>query len=94
MCESIDAIDENIAYINKIVSDLQNYTKPLKPNIEKVNLKELFRSMLIMANISHAVTLEVNVDDELTVKSDFDYLLRALTNLLLMRSKPCQMAEN
>ena len=83
MCESIDAIDENIAYINKIVSDLQNYTKPLKPNIEKVNLKELFRSMLIMANISHAVTLEVNVDDELTVKSDFDYLLRALTNLAI-----------
>ena len=49
MQESIDAIDENIVYINKIVSDLQDYTRPLKPNIEKVNLKDLINSTFIVA---------------------------------------------
>ena len=38
MEESLDAIEENIYYINKIVSDLQDYTRPLKPTLEKVIL--------------------------------------------------------
>ena len=32
--ESIDSINQNLGYINKIVSDLQDYTRPLKPNLQ------------------------------------------------------------
>ena len=33
--ESVDSVNENLGYINKIVSDLQDYTRPLKPNITR-----------------------------------------------------------
>ena len=39
--ESIDAVNENLTYIDKIVSDLQDYTRPLKPSIQEANLSEL-----------------------------------------------------
>ena len=43
IAESIAAINENIAYINKIVSDLQDYTRNLKPTKSTVNLNEANR---------------------------------------------------
>ena len=33
--ESLNNIEENLYYIDKIVADLQDYTKPLKPNLGK-----------------------------------------------------------
>ncbi|HUK85213.1 MAG TPA: PAS domain S-box protein, partial [Candidatus Acidoferrum sp.] len=44
--ESIDAINENLSYINKIVSDLQDYTRPLKPSIQEANLSELIEGTI------------------------------------------------
>ncbi|HYA77638.1 MAG TPA: ATP-binding protein, partial [Verrucomicrobiae bacterium] len=83
MLESIEAIDENILYINKIVSDLQDYTRQLKPNIEEFNLKDLVDNVLLMIKVTTHVTTEVIIDSNLTVKSDAAFLRRVLTNLVL-----------
>ncbi|MCW3996917.1 MAG: PAS domain S-box protein [Candidatus Bathyarchaeota archaeon] len=83
MDESIDAIDKNIAYINKIVSDLQDYTRPLKPNVEKVNLTELIAGTLLVENIPNNIETLVNVARELYVRTDPAYLRRALSNLII-----------
>lgn len=83
MEESIEAIDENIVYINKIVSDLQDYTRPLKPNIEAVNLKDLINSTLIVTNIPENIHAEVNAKANLILKVDAAYLRRVLTNLIV-----------
>jgi signal transduction histidine kinase len=83
MEESIESIEENIVYINKIVSDLQDYTRPLKPNIEEVNLKDLINNTLITANIPENVQAEVYVKANLILKVDAAYLRRVLTNLVV-----------
>ena len=83
MLESIEAIDENILYINKIVSDLQDYTRQLKPNIEEFNLKDLVDNVLLMIKVTMHVSTEVIINSNLTVKSDAAFLRRVLTNLVL-----------
>ena len=45
IAESISSINDNIAYINKIVSDLQDYTRTLAINPAAVNLKDLFNNI-------------------------------------------------
>ncbi len=81
MQESTEAIEENITYINKIISDLQDYTRPLKPNIEEVNLKELISSTLTMTNIPRTIQTQIIVPEKIVIKSDAAYLRRILTNL-------------
>lgn len=38
--ESLCSIQEHVDYINKIISDLQDYSRPLKPDLVSVNLCE------------------------------------------------------
>lgn len=81
MEESVEAIEENTAYINKIVSDLQDYTRPLTPNIVEINIKDLIKSTLIVVNIPENIKTEVTIQENLSLKVDPTYLRRALTNL-------------
>ena len=81
MQESLDSIEENILYINKIVSDLQDYTRPLKPIFEEIHLNELVNATLTKANIPSKIETEVNVKD-LQLTSDISYLKRTLSNLI------------
>ena len=41
--ESLDAVEKNVEYINKIVTDLQDYARPLKPFAGKPIWKTLSR---------------------------------------------------
>jgi PAS domain S-box-containing protein len=80
--ESLDSLESNIAYVNKIVSDLQDYTKALKPSIEEVNIKEIIWSTL-STNIQTNIETEVIVEDSLCVKADRTYLKRVMSNLVI-----------
>jgi PAS domain S-box-containing protein len=81
--ESIDAIEENLSYINKIVSDLQDYTRPLKPNLRLTNLNDLLNDTLLVCNIPKNIEAEVAIPKELNIRTDPDHLKRALTNLVI-----------
>lgn len=83
MEESLDAIEENIYYINKIVSDLQDYTRPLKPTLEKIKIKELIDNTIIVNNIPEKIKIELVADERLILNADPAYLRRALTNLIV-----------
>ena len=39
--ESLDEIEKNIDYINKIVQDLQDYARPLNPQAEEADMKQI-----------------------------------------------------
>ena len=43
--ESINMIQEQVEYINKIVSDLQDYARPLNPEYAMVDLSDLVVSV-------------------------------------------------
>ena len=76
-------IEEQTSYINKIVSDLQDYSKRLSPLIEEIDLKQLLENLLISTETDENVTMTSEIKDDVKkVKVDPDYLKRILTNLI------------
>jgi two-component system cell cycle sensor histidine kinase/response regulator CckA len=88
MKESLNTIEEQMNYVNKIVSDLQDYAKPLKPKIEEVNVKDIVQTVLSSIDVSQN-NQEKNIEIEVLVHKDLCslpvdkiYLQRILQNLI------------
>jgi signal transduction histidine kinase len=79
--ESLDAINYNITYIDKIVSDLQDYTRELYAECSSVQLKELVEKVLAERKIEANIAVEALVGD-IEFKTDVTFLKRILTNLI------------
>jgi len=81
--ESLDGIENNILYINKIVVDLQDFARPITPVIKKVDLGVLFKDVLykkaIPKNVEASSKVEDNTED---LSADPELLKRVLTNLV------------
>lgn len=83
MLESITSIEENLFYIDKIVADLQDYTKPLKPNKEKVNIEKAIEEALLIVIIPSNLQVNISIEKNFpTLTADFSMLKRALINLI------------
>ncbi len=81
--ESVANIEENLYYIDKIVADLQDYTKPLKPNLEPVNVEKAIEDTLLIVKIPHNLQVSINVEENFPdFNADFAMLKRALINLI------------
>ncbi len=78
---SLDAIEENVFYINKIVADLQDYARPLIAEREVVNLPDLIAGVFQNFNLPDNITIKIDIKDDLTLKTDPSFIRRALTNL-------------
>ena len=79
--ESLDSIEHNIVYVNKIVSDLQDYTRVLQPHITTVNLADTIRS--ILTTVPESIETQVLVKPTIVINTDETYLRRILTNLVV-----------
>ena len=82
--ESIDSIEKNVCYVNKIVADLQDYSRVLKPEMTNIVdlcpvVKEIVDSIIIPSNISVSLTCSVKRH---SIKLELTYLKRILTNLV------------
>jgi signal transduction histidine kinase len=81
--ESMDEIEKNIDYINKIVQDLQDYARPLNPKIEESDLKLVTESLIAKSRIPKNIKVKVKVaDDSRKINADSYYLNRILYNLV------------
>jgi signal transduction histidine kinase len=81
--ESIESVNHNLGYINKIVSDLQDYTRPLKPNLQDANLSELIEGTLLTINIPKGIKVTTKViGNAKPINTDIAYMRRILTNLM------------
>jgi PAS domain S-box-containing protein len=81
--ESLSEIESSVTYINKIVQDLQDYSKPIKLSIQEVNLQSLCNDVLSTINIPSNVEVESFVDESAKkICSDPLIVQRILTNLL------------
>jgi PAS domain S-box-containing protein len=83
MDESLGAIEENIYYINKIVSDLQDFTRPLKPAYESVKVMDQIENVLTATRIPENINVDLAVKEGLMFCADVAFLRRALTNLVV-----------
>ncbi len=82
--ESLDEIQNNIDYINKIVADLQDYAKPLNPRAQETDVESVFNEILSKNGVPKNVKVSVNIEDKAKkIMADPDYLKRIAANLTL-----------
>jgi PAS domain S-box-containing protein len=80
--EELDSIHEQISYVDKIVSDLQDYARPLRPELAEVDLKTLVTSALTTLNVPDNVEAFAYFDEKLPrLRTDPLLLKRVLLNL-------------
>jgi len=80
----LDAIDDEIRYMDKIVSDLQNYARPVGTELVETSLPDLVRAAVSDVQIPRNVEVTVNVEAGLSnVELDPALFRRVLTNLIL-----------
>ncbi len=80
--ESLGTIQEQIDYINKIISDLQDYARPLKPELVEVDLRRAIPQLLSTVNVPNNIHAFAECDKELSkLNLDLTFLKRILVNL-------------
>ena len=81
--ESVNYIEEQTLYINKIVTDLQDYAKPLTPSFKKSTLNKQCAKPSCRLDIPQ--NIKVTVLSPKTVshycKTDPSFIMRILSNL-------------
>jgi signal transduction histidine kinase len=83
IAESLDLIRKNSEYINKIVSDLQDYAKPLNSNTKEINLEDIVNDAL-KERISNDIKAIIRIEDNAkTATVEPTYMKRILGNLIL-----------
>ena len=81
--ESLSEIEKNIDYINKIVADLQDFARPLKPHREEADLKQIINELLRKNGVPENIKVNVKVEPETRkIVADSAYLNRILYNLV------------
>jgi signal transduction histidine kinase len=80
--ESLDGLEKNIAYVNKIVADLQDYARPLKPEYSLIDVADCVSSVLKNVNLPENIKLVVTVASPKKFTSEATFIRRSLTNLV------------
>jgi signal transduction histidine kinase len=81
--ESLEGIEKNVDYINKIVADLQDFARPLNPRVEEVNLKRIIEDIMEKNGLPDNVKVTVRVEaaaEKIIVDSIF--ISRIVVNLV------------
>jgi signal transduction histidine kinase len=82
--ESLTEIEKNIEYINKIVADLQDFARPLRPIVQNTDLDALIDDVLRKSLIPENIEISSHVSDGAKrIVADPDLLTRVLTNLII-----------
>jgi PAS domain S-box-containing protein len=81
--ESLRSIQEQIDYINKIISDLQDYSRPLTPELTDVDLCVTIPRLLLTVTLPQNIEAKALCSKSLpTLRLDVTFLKRILVNLV------------
>jgi signal transduction histidine kinase len=81
--ESLEGIEKNVEYINKIVADLQDFARPLIPRIEEVNLKLIIDELLAKNGVPENIKVTVRVEAAAQkIITDSIFISRIMVNLV------------
>lgn len=82
--ESLEAIQEQVDYMNKIIADLQDYARPLKPEQVEIDLCSAIPQLVATVKVPDNITLTTVCDPALPkMKLDRTLLKRVLVNLAI-----------
>ncbi len=80
--DSIQFIEDNIFYIDKIVSDLQDYAKPLRFSIEETDFTKLVEDVFSGLKVPENINVVYSIEPCFTkLMTDSSAMKRILTNL-------------
>ncbi len=83
LTESINNVEHDINYINKIVQDLQDFAKPLKPASKETDLEDLCEELVAKTPMPNNVQTFCFVEEDAKwIVSDSDILKRVIGNLM------------
>jgi signal transduction histidine kinase len=72
-----------VEYINKVVQDLQDFVKPIKPSAEETDVQQLFQEVLLMKGIPENIDASYEVgENAMRIIVDPVLLKRILSNLV------------
>lgn len=81
--ESVNSIDKNVAYINKIVQDLQDYARPITPTKKPTYVDEILDNVLAKKIVPTYIHVSREVEPaSKKIVTDPDLLKRILANLV------------
>jgi signal transduction histidine kinase len=81
--ESLAGIEENIHYINKIVQDLQDFSKQFNPELKEISLETICEEVLSKNGIPKNIDAASKVEEQVKkIVADPDILKRILSNLV------------
>jgi two-component system CheB/CheR fusion protein len=81
--ESLESIEKNVEYINKIVSDLQDFARKGSPKQTAVNVEKKIQEILSANIIPQHVAVSLSIEKDFpTLILDESYLKRIMTNLI------------
>ena len=81
--EILETIKRQVDYMNKIVSDLQDYSRPLKPTLAETSLHQIVREALSTIAIPENIKVSVKIRrDYPKIVTDPLFIKRILTNLV------------
>ena len=81
--ESLEGIEKNTEYINKIVADLQDFARPLNPHAQVADLKLLIEELLAKKGLPENIKVTFKVEAEARkVVADCSYINRIMYNLV------------
>ena len=81
--ETLNNIEENLLYIEKIVADLQDYARPLHPIIENVSVEKVIEDAFLVVTIPTILKVSIIVEEGIPLlNSDLSMLKRVLVNLI------------
>ena len=82
--ENLEEIDKSVEYVNKIVGDLQDYARPLKPIIKETDLESVIRDVLVKMHFPQDIKTSCKVEkDGKRILTDPDLLKRMIGNLVM-----------
>jgi signal transduction histidine kinase len=82
--ENLDEIGKSVEYVNKIVQDLQDFARPVRPVAKATDLGEAIEDQFSKIHIPPNIRVSSRIEkDAKTVVADPDILKRILANLLM-----------
>jgi signal transduction histidine kinase len=80
--EMLELIEKNVEYSNKIVNDLLDYSRDMRPELTETRLNTIMKETLLMVKIPNNVRVADSTRSNLKVKIDVEKMKRVFVNII------------
>ncbi len=78
----LNTVERQVGYMNKIVSDLLDYARPIHPELKEISMNQLIQDTLLSIEIPDAIEVAVSVPKKMKLKIDPSLMQRVLVNMV------------